>query len=48
VDKVLFPNNELYDAGFDVFSSVFYMLSRLREYLPFTPDKYGRFKAEVA
>src|ERR1700693_3933333 len=26
--KVLFPNNELCDVGFDVFSSVFYMLSR--------------------
>lgn len=44
--KVLFPNDEMCDAGFDIFSSVFYMLSRYEEYLPFTPDKYGRFKAE--
>ena len=43
--KVLFPNNDLCDAGFDVFSSVFYMLSRYEEYLHFIPDKYGRFKA---
>lgn len=43
--KVLFPNDED-DLGFDVFSSVFYMVSRYEEYLPFTADKYGRFKAE--
>lgn len=43
--KVLFPNNELCDVGFDIFSSVFYMLSRYEEYLPFTPDKYGRYNA---
>ena len=41
--KILFPNDELCDVGFDVFSSVFYMLSRYEEYLLFTPDKYGRF-----
>ena len=43
--KVLFPNNEFCDIGFDIFSSVFYMLSRYEEYLPFTPDEYGRYKA---
>jgi hypothetical protein len=43
--KVLFPNNESCDVGFDIFASVFYMLSRYEEYLPFTPDKHGRFKA---
>jgi Family of unknown function (DUF7033) len=43
--KILFPNNESCDVGFDIFSAVFYMLSRYEEYLPFTPDKYGRFKA---
>jgi len=44
--KILFPNNEECNVGFDIFSSAFYMLSRYEEYLPFTPDKYGRFKAE--
>lgn len=42
--KVLFANEDG-DLGFDVFSSVFYMVSRYEEYLPFTPDKDGRFKA---
>ena len=42
--KVLFPN-EADDLGFDIFSAVFYMLSRYEEYLPFAADKFGRFKA---
>ncbi len=42
--KVLFPNEED-NVGFDIFSAAFYMLSRYEEYLPFNPDKYGRFKA---
>ncbi|HEY5392560.1 MAG TPA: polysaccharide deacetylase family protein [Hanamia sp.] len=41
---VLFPNEED-DVGFDLFSSVFYLVSRYEEYLPFEPDKFGRFKA---
>lgn len=31
--------------GFDVFAAVFYMLSRYEEYLPFSPDRHGRFPA---
>lgn len=31
---------------YDVFSAVFYMVSRYEEYLDFTPDQYGRFRAE--
>jgi hypothetical protein len=42
--KILFPNDED-DLGFDIFSAVFYMVSRYEEYLPFIPDKFGRFKA---
>ena len=42
--KVLFPNEEC-DIGFDIFSAIFYMVSRYEEYLPFNPDIYGRFKA---
>lgn len=33
------------DMGFDIFSAIFYMVSRYEEYLPFTPDRHGRFKA---
>jgi len=35
------------EAGldFDLFSAVFYMISRYEEYLPFKPDRYGRFEA---
>lgn len=43
--KVLFPSEDC-DLGFDLFSATFYMLSRYEEYLPFTEDKYGRFRAE--
>jgi hypothetical protein len=43
--KVLFPNADD-DLGFDIFAAVFYLVSRYEEYLPFTPDEYGRFKAE--
>lgn len=41
---VLFPSQGD-DLGFDLFSSVFYLVSRYEEYLPFEPDKFGRFKA---
>jgi hypothetical protein len=42
---VLFSDNSSCDLGFDIFSAVFYMVSRYEEYLPFTPDKYGRYKS---
>lgn len=44
--KVLFANDASCDLGFDIFSAAFYMLSRYEEYLPFIPDKYGRFNAK--
>lgn len=31
---------------FDIFSAVFYLISRYEEYLPFKPDLYGRFSHE--
>lgn len=40
--KVLFPCKES-DTEFDIFSAVFYITSRYEEYLPFTPDAWGRF-----
>lgn len=33
------------DIPFDLFSAIFYLLTRYEEYLPFTPDKHGRFPA---
>jgi len=42
----LFPNsNEASALPYDIFSAVFFMLSRYEEYLPFTPDKHDRFEA---
>lgn len=43
--KVIFPNENC-DVGFDIFSAIFFMISRYEEYLPFKPDRYGRFDAE--
>ena len=40
----LFPNDASCDMGFDIFAAIFYMVSRYEEYLPFKPDKHGRFK----
>jgi len=42
--KILFPNDDD-DLGFDIFSAVFYLVSRYEEYLPFIPDQYGRYPA---
>ncbi|HZW71699.1 MAG TPA: hypothetical protein VFF57_12545, partial [Hanamia sp.] len=44
-EKILFPCVED-DLGFDIFSSVFFIVSRYEEYLPFQGDKFGRFKHE--
>ncbi len=43
--KILFANSNECDLGFDIFSAIFFMISRYEEYLPFTPDKHGRFSA---
>ena len=42
---VLFGNNN-HPIPFDIFSAVFFLITRYEEYLPFDPDPYGRFKAE--
>lgn len=34
-----------YTIPFDIFSAIFYLLSRYEEYLPYTADKHGRYPA---
>ncbi len=41
----LFSHDKEADLPFDIFSAVFYMISRYEEYLPFHPDQHGRFPA---
>lgn len=43
--KIFFRVNEQSDLPFDIFSSIFYLITRYEEYLPHPVDKYGRFKA---
>ncbi len=42
---MLFPAPDGFDLPFDIFSAVFFLLSRYEEYLPFKADRYGRFEA---
>ncbi|MBN1597684.1 MAG: polysaccharide deacetylase family protein [Bacteroidales bacterium] len=39
-------HNDKGTVPFDLFSAVFYMVSRYEEYLPFKEDQYGRFEAD--
>jgi hypothetical protein len=41
----LFPDDHAGDIPFDIFSASFFLVSRYEEYLPFIPDKHGRFPA---
>jgi hypothetical protein len=43
---ILFPSPEGFDVSFDIFSAVFFMLSRYEEYMSYNPDVYGRFEAD--
>nr|WP_320022364.1 polysaccharide deacetylase family protein [uncultured Draconibacterium sp.] len=44
--SIFFQNNKTSEIPFDLFAAGFYLLTRYEEYLPFTPDKHGRFPAE--
>ncbi len=45
--NAIFPVEDSSSAmPFDVFSAIFYLVSRYEEYLPFVRDKHGRFTAE--
>jgi len=43
--KAFFKTDKHSFFGFDIFAASFYLLSRYEEYLPYTPDKFGRFPA---
>lgn len=43
---ILFYNQPGAAIPFDIFSAVFYLISRYEEYLPHDKDKHGRFKHE--
>jgi hypothetical protein len=43
---LLYPAPQGFDLPFDIFSALFYLLSRYEEYLPFVPDRHGRFEAK--
>lgn len=42
---ILFPNCGDYTLPFDIFSAIFFLLSRYEEYYAFNPDKHGRYPA---
>lgn len=46
-DTKIFPNASEH-FGCDIFSAIFWMLSRYEEYQPFTPDQHQRFPAKAA
>lgn len=39
--KAFFQTND--DLGFDIFSAIFYLITRYEEYLEYEPDEYGRY-----
>ncbi len=39
--KAFFQTHD--DFGFDIFSAIFYLISRYEEYLEYEPDEYGRY-----
>jgi hypothetical protein len=43
--KAFFATHPKYVLPFDPFAASFYMISRYEEYLPYRPDKHGRFDA---
>ncbi len=48
-EKGLFPVfDKTSDLPFDLFASVFYLISRYEEYLPYIPDRHGRFTAHLS
>lgn len=49
LDKLpVFFETDSKDFPFDIFSAIFYLVSRYEEYLPFIPDKHNRFPASAS
>lgn len=46
VIPVFFKSDFIHPVPFDLFSAVFYLVSRYEEYLPYTPDEHDRFPPE--
>ncbi len=44
--KIFFQTDEMSEIPFDIFASIFYLISRYEEYLPFKSDNHGRFEAK--
>ncbi|MFO8235006.1 MAG: polysaccharide deacetylase family protein [Bacteroidales bacterium] len=44
--KIFFQTNDHSALPFDIFSSIFYLISRYEEHLPFLADAHGRFEAK--
>jgi hypothetical protein len=42
---VLFSAGDTSDFGFDIFSAIFYLLTRYEEHLPYSPDRFDRYQA---
>lgn len=45
---IIFPSPPNYDIPFDLFSAIFYLISRYEEYLPFKADIHGRFDPQTS
>ncbi|PSK94161.1 polysaccharide deacetylase family protein [Taibaiella chishuiensis] len=45
---ILFYNQPGAPVPFDLFAAVFYLLSRYEEYLPYQPDRHGRYPASLS
>ncbi|HRO42668.1 MAG TPA: polysaccharide deacetylase family protein [Flavipsychrobacter sp.] len=44
----LYPASSDYSVPFDFFSAIFFLITRYEEYFPHTPDKHGRYPAQLS
>src|ERR1044072_7087892 len=45
---VIFSNEQKFYLSFDIFSGIFFLLTRYEECYPYPPDKYGRYPATAS
>lgn len=48
VPTIFAVNNEKQTIPFDIFSAIFYLISRYEEHLPYTPDTHNRYPATAS